>query len=325
MRAHVVIGLVAIGLGGLAVVSAVAGPARSWVPLSSGELRLDESFETEAAGRQVTYLDPVSVAEVTSEGVSMSLRVRGDEDTGEADDDTAVWEYRSTTDDANGALVATSTTVVCLDRRTAEAVDCGLGAADGDRVDIHGLTVRFPPDTGQRDYDLWDTTARQSFPARFAGTGRLEGLQVYRFEQEVPAQVIRSVPVPGDLVGSSEDELTAEVVYSTTRTLLVEPVSGVILSVEESPTTALRGPDGGPGAVLLAGTFRWSDETVEDAVARAADVRDERSGLRSAVAWVAGGVGAALLATGSVLVARRRPSDAEAVGDEPARVAVPSA
>ncbi len=322
MRARVV-GLTLIGLGAVAVGLAV--PARSWVPLSPLALRLDEAFETEAAGEQVTYLDPVSLSQVTSEDVSVSVRVRGDEDTGDADDDTAVWEYVSETDDANGALLATSTTVACLDRRTAEAVDCVAGSVDGERTDIRGLTVAFPADTARRDYDLWDTTVRQPFSARFVGTERLDGLQVYRFEQEVPAQVIRSIPVPGDLVGSSEDELPADIVHSSSRALLVEPVSGVVVSSEESPVTALRGPDGSTGAVLLAGTFRWSADAVDDAVARAEDVRDERAQLRSVVQWTAGGAGVTLLAVGTLLLARSWTARPDHAQDEPARVAVPSA
>lgn len=322
MRARVV-GLTMIGLGG--PVLAVAVLAHSWAPLAPAELRLDESFETEALGEQVTYLDPVPVAEVTSEGASISVRVRGDEDTGDADDDTAVWEYRTTVDDANGTLISTGTTVACLDRRTAEAVDCVSESIDGERVDVSGLTVVFPADTGRRDYDLWDATVRQPFPARFAGTESLDGLQVYRFEQEVPATVISSVPVPGDLVGSSEGELPAEVVHSATRTLLVEPVSGVVVSAEDRPETVLRATGGEPGATLLAGTFRWSDDAVADAVDRAEAIRDDRERPQDVVQWAGAGVGVVLLASGALLATRRRPAGADHAQDEPARVAVPSA
>ena len=199
---------------------------------------------------------------------------------------------------------------------------------------MRGLTVRFPADTGRRDYDLWDTTVRQSFPARFVGAESLDGLQVYRFEQEVPEQVIRSVPVPGALVGSAADELEAEVVHSSTTTLLVEPLSGVIVSTEASPVTALRAPDGTPGAVLLSGTFRSTDDAVDDAVDRARDIADDRGGLQTVVRWTAAALGVALLALGVLLVLRSRPApDPATTGtaptdpaqDEPTRVPVPSA
>ncbi|MDT0275332.1 porin PorA family protein [Blastococcus goldschmidtiae] len=322
MRARVV-GLAGIGLGGLAVVASVT--AGSWVPLLPVQLPLDESFGTEALGREVTYLDPVTLAPVTSEDVATSVRVRGDEDTGAAGDRTAVWEYVSETSDADGTLVATSTTLVCLDRWTAEAVDCAGESVDGEPTDIRGLTVRFPADTERRDYDLWDTTARQPFPARFEGVERLDGRQVYRFEQEVPEQVIRSVPVPGRLVGSLEDEVFADVVHSSTRTVFVEPLSGVVVSEEESPVTALRGPDGTSGAVLLSGTSSWSEASVREALARAEDVRDERADLRTGVRWAAAGTGAALLALGALLATRRSPTQPHDAQDEPVRVPVPSA
>ena len=322
MRTRVV-GLVVMALGGLAVLAAVTADA--WVPLSAAQLRLDESFGTESVGEQVRYLDPAQFAEVTGAEVAVSVRVRGDEDTGAADDDTAVWEYTSETSDADGTLLATSTTVACLDRRSAEAGDCVGESVDGEPTDVRGLTVRFPADTQERDYDLWDPASRQSLPARYVGAERLDGVQVYRFEQEVPEQVIRSLPVPGLLVATVAGEVEADVVHRSSRTVLVEPVSGVVVSEEESPVTELRGPDGRAGAVLLAGTFGWTDASVDDALARAVDVRDERGELRTAVRWGATGTGAVLLALGAVLTARRPAAPSDDARDEPVRVPVPSA
>lgn len=322
MRARVV-GLVVVGLGGLAGVAAATADA--WVPLSAAELQLDEEFGIEALGSQVSYLDPATLEQVVADEVSVAVAVRGDEDTGAADDDTAVWEFVSQTNDADGTLVTASTTVACLDRRTAEAVDCVGEAVDGESTDVSGLTVRFPADTEQRDYDLWDTTAREPFPARYVGAERLDGLRVYRFEQEVPEDVVRSVTVPGRLVGSPVREADADVVHSGSRAVLVEPVSGVVVSGEERPVTALRGPDGTTGVLLLSGTFRWSEATVEEAVARAADVRQERGDLRHWVRWGAAGTGVALLALGALLLARRGPAHPDDAQDEPARVPVPSA
>ncbi len=322
MRTRVV-GSVVMALGGLAVVAAVTADA--WVPLSPAQLRLDESFGTESVGEQVRYLDPAQLAEVTGAEVTVSVRVQGDEETGTADDDTAVWEYTSETSDADGTLVTTSTTVVCLDRRSAEAEDCVIEAVDGEPTDVSGLTVRFPADTQERDYDLWDPASRQSVPARYLGAERLDGVQVYRFEQEVPEQVVRSLPVPGLLVATVAGEVEADVVHRSTRTVLVEPVSGVVVSEEEDRVTALRGPDGRDGAVLLAGTFGWSDASVDDALARAEDVRDDRGDLRTGVRWAAAGTGAALLALGALLTARRPTTPSDDARDEPVRVPVPSA
>lgn len=313
MRARIV-GLTLVGVGALAVAAAV--PAGSWSPLLPADLPLDERSATQLVGEQVTYLDPATLEARTSEDATVSTTVRGDDDTGDADDGTAVWEVVSTVDDADGTLIATTTTVACLDRRTAEAVDCVTESVDGERVDVQGLAGRFPSGTARRDYPVWDAAARQAFPARFAGAESFRDLQVYRFEQEVPAQVIGSVPVP--------DNPPTEIVHSATRSWLVEPVSGVVLQAQDSPVTVLRGPDGSAGATLLAGTFTTSEGSVDDAVALAGDVRADRGSLRTALAWGAAGTGAALLLAGGLLVARSRTTRTDPAEDEPVREPVPA-
>lgn len=297
MRARIV-GLTLVGVGALAVAAAV--PAGSWSPLLPADLPLDERSATQLVGEQVTYLDPATLEARTSEDVTVSTTVRGDDDTGDAD----------------GTLIATTTTVACLDRRTAEAVDCVTESVDGERVDVQGLAVRFPSGTARRDYPVWDAAARQAFPARFAGAESFRDLQVYRFEQEVPAQVIGSVPVP--------DNPPTEIVHSATRSWLVEPVSGVVLEAQDSPVTVLRGPDGSAGATLLAGTFTTSEGSVDDAVALAEDVRADRGSLRTALTWGAAGTGAALLLAGGLLVARSRTTRTDPAEDEPVREPVPA-
>lgn len=323
MRARIV-GLTMTGLGVLAVVAAFT--ARSWVPLLPAELELEAAFGTASLGDRVSFVDPVDLELRTSDEASSWVKVSGDPDTGDAGDDVAVWDLVATVNDADGTLIGTTTTVACLDRRTAEAIDCVSESVDGERFDVRGLTVRFPIDTARRDYDVWDATTRQAFPARFAGAESLRGLQVYRFEQEVPAQVIASVSVPGPLLGSpSPGQFPAQVEHAATRSLLVEPVSGVIVSTEERPLTLLRGPDGAAGATLLSGTFTSSDVSIDNAVDRVEDVRGEREVLRTAFPWVAGGLGALLLAVGALVVARTRPARTEPAEDEPVREPVPAA
>ncbi len=322
MRARVV-GLTLVGLGGCAL--AVALLVRLWLAPAPEELALDASFETVAVG-EATYLDPAGLVPRTGTDVSLSVRVRGDAASGDADGDTAVWVSEATTSDGDGTLIATSTTVACLDRRSAGAVACAAGSVDGEPVDVTGLTLAFPPDTPQRDHDVWDGTVRQSLPARFTGTAEVGGLEVYRFEQEVPEQVVGSVTVPGALFGEDDGgTVAADVVHSNARTLLVEPASGVVVSSEEDPRTVLRGPGGSSGPVLLAGTFRSSDESVADGVARAQEVLDRRSLTGSVLPWTVGGAGAALLVLGVLLVARSRPAATPSVEDEPVRVSVPTA
>ncbi|MGY1771208.1 DUF3068 domain-containing protein [Blastococcus sp. SYSU D00813] len=317
-----VVGLTLVGLGGCAL--AVAVLVGTWLAAAPTELALDESHRTVAAG-EVTYLDPASLTVRTGDEVTVSVRVRGDAASGDADGDTAVWATESSTADADGTLVATTTTVACLDRRTAEAQACAAASVDGEPAQLGGLVLAFPPDTPARDLDVWDGTTGQALPARYAGTEEFRGLEVLRFEQEVPEQVVGTATVPRTLAGGGAGTVSADVVHRNSRTLLVEPVSGVVVRTEESPVTVLRGPDGTPGAVLLSGTLTTTEESAGDAVDRAQEVLDQQQLTGTVLPWTLGGAGVVLTALGVLLVARSRPAAAPQVEDEPARVPVPTA
>lgn len=312
MRARFV-GRACAALGGAGLAIAVLVAAGSPAPVV--ELPVEEAYETVVEGADVTFLDPVSLRQRTGEDVSVSVRVRGDDGPGGADADTAVREHATTTRAADGTLLSATTTTACLDRRTAEAVDCPSQAVDGRPADVRGLLLDFPPGTPARDLMMWDDTVRASFPVRFVGDERFRGLQVQRYEHVVPEQVLRPVTVPGALVGSAERTSPAELLYSATRILLVEPVSGVVVSTEEIPLTNLRAPDGTLGAVLLGGAFRSSEESVAGAVGRAREVLDRPDRDGGVLPWVAGSAGVVLLGLGGLLLARGRAVPVERAAD----------
>ncbi|WP_158548474.1 porin PorA family protein [Blastococcus sp. TF02A-26] len=311
-------------IGSVALAAAVLVPASS--PARETELPLDVAYRTELLGADVTFLDPATLVQRTAEDVSVSVRVRGDEDSGEADDDTAVWTYDTTTSAADGTLISTTTTTACLDRRTAEGVDCAAESVDGTPMDVRGLTVTFPVAAPEEDLRLWNDTVRASLPVRFVGSERFAGLEVQRWEQVVPERVLRAVSVPGALVDSTAPTSPADVVYSSTRSLLVEPVSGIVVSSEEDTLSVLRAPDGTPGAVLLGGVFTASEESTDRAVARAREVIDQQESPGLVSPWGVGGAGVVLLGLGALLVGRsRRGVPAEQTEDQDVRSPVPAA
>ncbi len=322
------VGLTLAGLGGGALLVALLVPAGSPAPVAV--LHLDEPFEAVASGTGVTFLDPVTLEQRTGEDVSVSVRVQGDADSGVADPGdasggTAVLTYDTTSSAADGTLISTATTTVCLDRRTAEAADCAAEAVDGRSTDVQGLVLAFPPATPERDRMMWDSTAAAAFPVRFLGTERFRGLEVQRYEHVVPEQVLRSLTVSGRLVGSAVETAPVDIVYSATRALLVEPVSGVVVSTDEVLLTTLRSPDGAPGAVLLGGAFALSEESVTDAVSRARQVLDRREESGAVVPWAAGGAGVVLVVLGGLLLVRGRAVPVEQAGDGAVRQPVPVA
>jgi hypothetical protein len=322
MRAHVV-GWTSAGLGGLALAVAVLLPPGS--PAHAERLPLEEAYDTVTVGEDVAFLDPVTLEQRTGD-VRVAVEVSGDAGDVDADEGTAVRVYDTTIRAVDGTVLSpTTTTTACLDRRTAEAIDCFSEAVDGRRADVRGLTLDFPPATPEQDRMMWDGTVQASFPVRFVGSERFRGLEVQRYEQVVPEQVVRPITVPGVLVGSAEATSPADIVYSTARALLVEPVSGVVVSTKELPLTRLRGPDGTPGAVLLGGAFGMSEKSVTDALTRARESVERRNPSGERVPWAAGSVGVVLLGLGALILIRSRALAADQAEDGVVRQPVPVA
>ena len=322
MRARVAGRLVAT-LGAVALAVAFLLPAQA-SSAPGGLLPLEEAYETVVSGADVTFLDPETLEQRHGEDVSLSVRVRGDAGSPDADRDTAVREYETTASAGDGTLVSpTTTTTACSDRRTAEAVDCTAESVDGRRTDVRGLTLAFPPATAEQDRMMWDGVVHASFPVRFVGTERFRGLEVQRYEHVVPEQVLRSVTVPGALVGRAEATSPAEVTYSAARVLLVEPDSGVVVAADEVLLTRLRAPDGSPGAVVLGGVFRQTADSVTDAIARARAVVDRRAASGQVASWWTGGAGLVLVGLGGLLQIRNRALPSARAGDGVLRPPVP--
>lgn len=97
--------------------------------------------------------------------------------------------------------------------------------------------------------------------------------------------------------------MTADVVYSNERTILVEPVSGKIVSSVENPRIVLKNPNGATGATILAATFGPDDETLARNAEDAADTRSQIRLVGTILPWVLGVLGVLALVAGAVLAA----------------------
>ncbi|MGY2003495.1 DUF3068 domain-containing protein [Blastococcus sp. SYSU DS1024] len=298
------IGLGLLGLGAFLLVGALM--VRLVLVPTMVKLPLDQSASPTAVGTDVSYFDLENQRQLRGLEAQVTQRVEGDPGAEAAGDDVAVWNFGSTITDSDDRLLNAGTYRVCLDRRTAVAVECAVDAVDYDRdVDVEGLTLTFPFGTEKRDYDVWNANAAQAFPARFDSEEELNGLDVYKFVLEIPETVIRETEVPGALVGTPDaGTVTAEVVYSNTRTLWVEPTSGVIVTAQEEPNTVLRGPDGTTGATILAGRFAGTDETIAQGVERAEDTRGQITMLKTVIPLVLVVLGLVAI-VGGVLLLRR--------------------
>src|SRR3954452_17247993 len=271
------IGLGLLGLGAFLLAAALA--VRLFLEPALVKLPLDQTAEPTAQGTGVDFFDLSTQRQLRGLEADVRQRVEGDAGSEAAGDDVAVWNFGSTVTSTDGVLLNAGTYRVCLDRRTAVAVDCTVDNVDyDDDVSVEGLTLTFPFGTEKKDYDVFNSTTRSAFPATYEGVEDIEGLEGYRFEIVIPETVIRSTDMPAALVGADgSGTVEADVVYSNERTIWVEPTSGVIVTSEEHPNPFLRGPAGTQGATVLARTFAGSDKPTADGVKRAKDTADKIS------------------------------------------------
>lgn len=301
------IGLGLLGLGAFLLAGALA--VRLFLAPALVKLPLDQTARPTAQGTGISFFDIGEQEQLRDLEADVVQNVQGDPTAEGASDDVAVWSFGSVITATDGTLLNAGTYRVCLDRRTAESVDCPSAHIENDEdLTIEGLTLTFPFHTEQRDYDVYNNSAQASFPAVFEGTEEIDGLEVYRFQQSIPETVIRELDAPAAMAGErGEGTVEAEVVYSNERTIWVEPVSGVIVTSEESPRTVVRGPSGNTGATILAGRFGADDETVAAGVERAEDFRGQIMLAEVYLPLILAGVGVVALVGGGLLVRRAQP------------------
>lgn len=284
-------GMFLILLAGL--VRFVAAPMLAKSPL--------DLYSTSVSSGTATYFNLESREEVGPTPVSSTRTVRGDVAAGTGD--VAVYDSFSTIEDegAQAGVITASTERFAIDRRSGEAVNC----CDEDPVH-RGLIIKFPFGTEPRDYDLWDGTAGDAYPAIFEGTEQLNGLDVLKFSQTIPPKVLSNLTVGGDLVGDPEGgNVEADVVYETYKELWVEPATGIIVNGTQKASQTVQYE----GRVLiqgLVGDFAFSDEQVADNVDFARSQRSLLGLLESTGPLVALILGVLALAGGFVLTSRHQ-------------------
>jgi hypothetical protein len=133
------------------------------------------------------------------------------------------------------------------DRKTALAVN---GEKYGENIDgapvKHvGLTYKWPFHAKKTTYKFFDVNSKLSPDARFIGTDKVKGLKTYKYEaviDKVPLEVAAGVPG----------------VYSDTRTVWVEPRTGVIVKGTQHQ---VRTTD--TGTTVFEADLVFTDETMD--------------------------------------------------------------
>jgi hypothetical protein len=323
------LGFALLGLGAFLLTMAVL--ARFYVYDQLAVAPADQDSTSQLFGADATVFDVGSMEEITTDLYTTAVTVGDVEAAEEAGGDTLVWTIATSTEDAEGVIRSRSIDRVAFDARTGAAVNCcgefySTVEGEEDPVEHKGQVFKFPFGTEKRTYDWWDSTLLETVPIEFEEVEEVEGVETYRFSHQIEPTATGTIELPAELLGQKGDEaLTADRMYSNTRTLWVEPHTGVVIKREEEQNNTVRYD----GVDQITTTAVTTGFTEADVVANAEEYGDLGNllnlvknvgplvGLILGLAFV--GTGLALLLTG------RRRADVSGGEDDHRPVAVGAA
>ena len=191
-----------------------------------------------------------------------------------------------------------------------------------------GLVLKFPFNTQKKEYQFWESNTRKAWPITFEKEEKIDGLNTYKFTQEVPVTKIFSfAEFPGAKAGEpSKPSVSVDRDYKSTRTIWVEPVTGAIIKASDHQVSTLQ-YNGQAIMTATDATFTYNDDTVKKNVSggEGPDGRDDGDYkakaaqltlLRTTVPVITLILGIALIALAVFLQTRRAPARRRA-GDPP--------
>jgi len=314
-----IVGLALAGLGAFLLVAALL--TRTYVADQLVKFPLNTYVKTTLIGKDVSYFSPKLVRPVTGATMQVTDTVKGDSAAGSSS--TAVWdEFTYLYDRTNHVVFSYTTRRAAFDRRTAVLVDCcGANIGGNSAIRQTGLSgYVWPIGTDKRTYQVYDTTLLRPMPFRYAGTGTIHGISVYRFVEQVPPTQSGTQKVPGSLIGSSQNLVTLPEYYAATNTYWVDPRTGGVLDSNSNSKQYLRNTANGQDLLLFDGDLVMTPASVDTAVGLDATGRTELAWFELYGPVAAVVLGVVALVAGIVLVRRRgdRPERARAEEPEPA-------
>ncbi|GAA4221896.1 hypothetical protein GCM10023075_11620 [Streptosporangium album] len=218
------------------------------------------------------YFDTATLTSHTGVPLVSTTTLSGDAGAGTRD--TAVWVEFTSLTTAAGDRIDYHERRAAFDRRTAMTVNCCGEYVDEDAgARQSGLAFRLPFRAEPRSYPMYDTTLRTVVPLRYEQQEQIDGLRTYRYTYTAGPAKIEDFPeqFPGKVLGLPQWRSLGVSRYAeVTRTIWVEPESGLTVKVAEKHRQGLRTPDGFERRVSLRADLVMSPE---DVGAKVADAR----------------------------------------------------
>jgi hypothetical protein len=210
------------------------------------------------------------------------------------------------------AGVQPSSRTFAFDRRTAQLIDCCGANVGGDSSVEQTGTVGyvFPIGTQKQTYDVFDTNLNKPMPFTYAGTAPVNGIEAYRFVENVSPTQNGTQVLPGSLVGMTQASVILPQYYQMNLTYWIDPDTGALLNATENEKLTLRNPQGAQALLLLDANLAMTPTSVNGLVALDNSQRSKMSLVTTILPLVTGIAGVILLIVG-VLLSRRPRKEVE--------------
>lgn len=318
------LGPVLIGLGAFLLVAAVLLKFYAYPKLAVAPI--DQNSVTHTEATDATIFDTGTLEEITTD-LEVADTTRGDVAASEkAGDNTRVWTGTQTIRSSDGVIRSQGADRAAFDAHTGEAINCCDAFSEDEEgvrtpVKRSGLIYKFPFGTEKKTYKWWDSTLGETVDAKYVKEDKVLGLDVLVFTTVTEPTVVGSRYVPGSIVGSDAAQVDGDIVYSNTRTLYVEPVTGAIVDRREQQKSTIA-VDGVDMITTTEADLTYTDEQVKDNVDEYKGKATALNGVRTTFPLIALVLGLLALA-GGVLLSRRRATDNNAVRREDALAGKP--
>jgi len=229
---------------------------------------------------------------------------------GKAKGNSAFWQYLVVNKEVGGKDLNYSQEGVSFDRVTAQATNCcgdyiSVGTLDHPSAIQSGFThkglfFKFPFDTQKITYQWWDGDLGRTEPMKYVATQQVQGVQTYVFQQKTgPVTYGKQTGVPGELFNTNKP-VNADEVYQNTRTLYVEPNTGLIIKGVEQQNKRLEAP-GFSAVPITEGTIGYTAATIKKNVADLGSKGTLLGFLNGPLTWIGILLGLLLMGAGAFL------------------------
>jgi hypothetical protein len=229
---------------------------------------------------------------------------------GKAKGNSAFWQYLVVNKEVGGKDLNYSQEGVSFDRVTGQATNCcgdyiSVGTLDHpsaiqNNFTHKGLFFKLPFDTQKITYQWWDGDLGRTEPMKFVGTQQIQGVRTYVFQQKTgPVVYGKQTGVPGELFNTTKP-VNADEVYQNTRTLYVEPNTGLIINGVEQQNKRLEAP-GFSAVPITEGTIGYTAATIKKNISDLGSKGTLLAFINGPLTWIGILIGLLLLGAGTLL------------------------